>query len=178
MKQPPLEELLMYRVSVFFRKLTCFDTESIHSSDKFALSGVISSDAQEPLAFYMPTIRVNDNKLPVYVEREYEFYCDSPKFGISLVAWDLDSGDTWKESEADIKDVTKAIAAAAKLVPKYGTVISAVVVGVSAAVIETINIFNGWDKDDKLLITMRSSTFQASACSHLRAGSDLEEVMS
>jgi hypothetical protein len=139
----------MYSTTVAMRKLTCNDTESIHSSDKFALSGAILSDA-ETIGIYLPTIRINDKEVRD-IDREYSIHSYSPIVGISLTAWDLDEGDSWNESEDDIKKGVAAIATAVKLVPGYGTVASAVISGVSAAVIGAVNIFNGWDKDDKLL---------------------------
>jgi hypothetical protein len=140
----------MYSVNVVLRKLTCFDTESIHSSDKFALSGAIIGDSGEPIGIYLPVMRINDGEARS-IDQVYSLSTDNPNVGISLIAWDIDEGDSWKESEDDIKTAINVVKEAVKLVPQYGTVASSVISAVSSAVIGAINIFNDWDKDDKLL---------------------------
>ena len=139
----------MYNTTLRLKRLICRDTESIHSSDKFALTGALVSDT-ETVGIYLPTIQINDGE-DRSIEREYSISSKAPLVGLSLTAWDLDQNDSWKENEEDIKKGSEAIAAAAALVPGYGTIASAVISGVSKAVIATVNIFNSFDKDDKLL---------------------------
>ncbi len=81
----------MYSVNVTLRNLTCLDTESIHSSDKFALSGAIRGSSAEPVGIYLPTMRINDNDLRP-IDRTYSLFTDEPRIEISLVAWDIDEG--------------------------------------------------------------------------------------
>lgn len=140
----------MYSVNVILRNLICFDTESIHSSDKFALSGAIRGRSVEPVGIYLPTMRINDNESRS-IDQAYSLFTDEPRIEISLAAWDIDEGDSWKESEDDIKTAVNLIKEAVKLIPAYGQTASTAISVVSKAVIGAIDLFNDWDKDDLLL---------------------------
>ena len=139
----------VHAITVDLINVICRDTESIHSSDKFALAGSIFT-GQENQGVYFPTMRINDHE-ERNLGRSYHFISDLPSVGISLMGWDLDENDSWKENEADIKKGVGAIALAVAAVPGWGTTASAVISGVSKAVIDTIDQFNEWDKNDKLL---------------------------
>ena len=50
-----------YSIQVYLQKLTCRDTESIHSSDRFALTGAVTTD-QQTTGLMEPTFRINDTR--------------------------------------------------------------------------------------------------------------------
>ena len=152
----------MYNVTVIFEKLTCLDTESIHSSDKFALSGGLKSDVGDPVGFYLPTIRINTNETRE-IDHEFSLRADQPEVHLALSAWDLDEGDSWIESKDGIKAASEFISTALKAVPGWGAAAGTAVKIASTVVIEAVNLFNAWDKDDRLLQTDMTIDIPAAA---------------
>lgn len=139
----------MYAITVELVKVVCRDTESIHSSDKFALAGsIFTEDANQGV--YFPTMRINDGEERV-LGRSYQVTSRMPRIGVSLTGWDIDDNDSWKENEEEVKVGVKAITVAVGAIPGWGTTAAAVISGVSKAVIDAIDQFNDWDKNDKLL---------------------------
>jgi hypothetical protein len=137
----------MFDITVEIEKVACRDTESIHSSDKFAMSGAFVGDAGA-VGVYLPSFRINDNEQR-RIDRSYRFSSTTPRFAMSLMAWDLDENDSWTDNEDSIKTGVDAIAIAASVVwsPAAGEAVKAV----GGAVIGIVDQFNEWDHDDKLL---------------------------
>jgi len=136
----------MYDITVEIEKVMCKDTESIHSSDRFALSGAFVGDAGSA-GVYLPSFRINDNEQRV-IDKSYRFSSTTPRFAMSLMAWDLDENDSWKENEDIVKSGVDAIAMAASAAyPGAGGIVKAV----GQAVIGAVDQFNDWDHNDKLL---------------------------
>jgi hypothetical protein len=137
----------MYDIIVDIEKVICRDTESIHSSDRFAMSGAFVGDAGSA-GVYLPSFRINDNEQRA-IDRSYHFSSTTPRFAMSLMAWDLDENDSWKENEDTVKSGVDAIAIAASAA--YGPVAGTAVKVVGQAVIGVVDQFNKWDHNDKLL---------------------------
>lgn len=136
----------MYDITVEIHKVVCNDTESIHSSDKFALSGAFVGDAGSA-AVYLPSFRINDGEQKI-IDSSYSFSSTTPRFAMSLMAWDLDENDTWNENEDTIKKGVDAIVLA---VSAANPVAGAAVEVIGEAVISVVDQFNKWDHNDKLL---------------------------
>lgn len=51
----------MYKYRVFIEKVKCSDTESIHSSDKLIVAGVVATD-RESKGYVIPLMRINTNE--------------------------------------------------------------------------------------------------------------------
>jgi hypothetical protein len=139
----------MYSITVELIRVVCRDTESIHSSDKFALAGSVFTEA-ETRGVYFPMMRINEGEQRSLGVTD-EFTSGVPRVGIALTGWDLDENDSWKDNEADLKEGAAAVAAAVATIPGYGIVASAVISGASAAIAEAVDTFNGWDHNDRLL---------------------------
>ncbi len=135
----------MYDIVVEIEKVVCVDTESIHSSDRFAMTGAFVSDAGSA-GVYLPSFRINDGEQRI-INGSYRFSSTTPRFAMSLMAWDLDENDTWKDNEDAIKTGVDAIAIAADVAWGAGPVVEAV----GQAVIGVVDQFNEWDHNDKLL---------------------------
>src|SRR4051794_25536232 len=101
----------MYDITVEIQKVLCNDTESLHSSDRFALSGAFVGDTGSA-GVYLPSFRINDHEQRA-IDRSYRFSSTTPQFAMSLLAWDLDENDSWRENEDAIKSGVDAIALAA-----------------------------------------------------------------
>jgi hypothetical protein len=141
-----------YWIEVFLLNVECRDTESIHSSDMFALSGAISTD-HDAQGFVMPTVRINTGETRSYLPAGPIFAGGSnePKVGLALEAWDIDENDSWVENEDDVGKAISSISGAAKLVPGWGTTAAAVIQAIGTAARAVINFFVGLDKNDPLL---------------------------
>src|SRR5947208_3534475 len=88
-----------YSFQVGIDLVTCNDTESIHSSDKFALAGAVITDSTRT-GFVMPTIRINSGEQREYdrdIRLVFNGIANVPTLGIVLQAWDLDQNDNWVE---------------------------------------------------------------------------------
>jgi hypothetical protein len=141
-----------YWIQVFLLRVTCKDTESIHSSDKFALAGDIVTDRAN-VALIKPMFRINSGDEHSFLPSGPIFsgWSSQPKVGITLQAWDLDENDSWVDNEEDIVTVGEAISTAVKAVPEYGTFAGAVLDGILATVPPVVDRFIDWDKNDQLM---------------------------
>jgi hypothetical protein len=137
----------MFDIIVDFGKLTCKDTESVHSSDRFAMSGALVGDAGSA-GVYLPSFRINDGEQR-NIDQSYHFSSAAPRFAMSLMAWDLDENDSWKDNQDIVNGAIDGIAIAASIAFSLGA--GKVVKEIGQAVIAVVNKFNEWDHDDKLL---------------------------
>ncbi|MCM3905194.1 MAG: hypothetical protein ND866_26155 [Pyrinomonadaceae bacterium] len=141
-----------FRVDV--DRVICRDTESLHSSDKLALSGALMTDTHIQ-GFVLPMIQINDGETRRYPDDLSTIFnggSSEPRIGIAFLGWDLDQDDSWAENKEEIITVSEAISTGVKvLVPTYGPIVGAVLDGVIAAVPPIIDKFNHWDQKDKLL---------------------------
>jgi len=142
-----------YQIQVHLNKLTCRDTESLHSSDKFALAGAITTGT-DTAGFVLPTFRINDSHPDNVRQFEnllvFDGGSETPDVGIVFQAWDMDENDGWVENRDEIVAVSLAIAAGVKLVPG-GVEAGAGMELAVAAIVPVIDQFVQWDKDDELL---------------------------
>lgn len=140
-----------YSIEVALEALVCRDTESIHSSDKFALPGAVFTDTESAEVMF-PTMRINDGETRLLQSLVFQSGSQVPKVGPSLQAWDIDENESWIDNEAEIKAVSAATAQGGKLVPKYGTVLGLVLDGVNEVVPTVVDQFIDWDDNDQLLL--------------------------
>jgi hypothetical protein len=143
-----------YSFQVGIDLVTCNDTESIHSSDKFALAGAVITDSTRT-GFVMPTIRINSGEQREYdrdIRLVFNGIANVPTLGIVLQAWDLDQNDNWVENKEDIVKVSGAIAEGLAAIPTPFTEGAAAVLGAATKVIPPIiDQFVTWDKPDQLM---------------------------
>jgi hypothetical protein len=142
-----------YWFRVYVDRVICRDTESLHSSDKFALAGVVMTDLNAQ-GFVMPMIRINDGETRRYDEdlnTIFDAASSEPKVGIALLGWDLDQNDSWVENKEDIIDVSQKISEGVKMIPEYGAIAGSVLDAAIVVVPPIIDQFADWDKNDKLL---------------------------
>jgi hypothetical protein len=125
----------MYTINVELVKVICRDTESIHSSDRFALAGAVLTEVGRQ-GVYFPTMRINDGEERT-LGTSYQLTSGSPAVGISPQGWDLDENDSWKEDQKEIAEGAALIAAGVALIP--GAQLAAgVIAGVSGRLAEQI----------------------------------------
>lgn len=139
-----------YSVEVVLEKLTCRDTESIHSSDKFALAGAVFTDI-DSAGIILPLMRINSGENRLLQRQVFNAGSTFAKVGINLQAWDIDENDSWTQNEDEIVAIAAAIAQGVKLVPEYGTIIGLVLDGVNTVVPKVVDQFISFDKSDQLL---------------------------
>ena len=141
----------MYDITVELLTVRCRDTESTLTSDKFALTGVVFSEApgsangNSPIVY--PTMRINDGEQRV-LGTKHSVQCANPVVGLALMAFDLDENDWWTESKWDLAKWAGKISGAVAAVnaPAGG-----LVAFVSSVAWGAVEAFTGWDEDDKLL---------------------------
>jgi hypothetical protein len=137
---------MTYSLILNLKRLVCRDTESIHSSDKFALTGAMTSD-EGTVGIYFPMHRINSGESWDIFE-EYILTSKSPRVQISLFGYDLDENDSWTENIVEIKAIQQGISTIVGAInAPAGTISGAVGTGV----IEAVNAFNKWDNNDKVL---------------------------
>lgn len=144
---------MSYWFDVWLDSLYCEDPESLHSTDKFALSGAVITDL-EAAGFVMPTIRPPENQHSYFPQDLVHLFSDRssvPRFGLDLHAWDLDENEGWVDNRDDIVKASKAIAQGVKAVPGWGLAVGAALDVINTVVPPIINQFVSWDKNDPLL---------------------------
>lgn len=139
-----------YNIEVILDSLHCRDTESIHSSDKFALAGAVFTDIHTE-GTILPIMRINDGEHRTLKRVLFNNKSHNPIVGINLQAWDIDENDSWVDNEEDIKKISSAIAQGIKLIPKYGTIAGFILDGVNELVPEIVNGIIKFDNNDQLL---------------------------
>jgi hypothetical protein len=103
---PPNTQFL---INVWLTKVHCIQTESIHSSDKFSLTGaVFTGTKSEGVALEM--IRINNGETRVFNRLLFSETSKQPKVGVILEAWDLDDNPIWFENVDRVREVSKTIA--------------------------------------------------------------------
>lgn len=144
---------MSYWFDVWLDSLYCEDPESLHSNDKFALSGAVSTDL-EAAGFVMPTIRPPENQHSFFPQDLVHLFSDRssvPRFLLDLHAWDLDENDGWVDNREDIVKASKAIAQGVKAVPGWGMAVGVALDVINKVVPPIIDQFVSWDKNDPLL---------------------------
>ena len=134
-----------YGFQVYLDKVICRDTESLLSSDKFALVGAVFTDL-EVTGFAMPMMRINNGEtrsFPNDLRHVFDGSSSTPRIGISLKAWDLDQNNSWLENKDDAMNVARSISTHLN---GAGTAINTVAQGIEAVVDQ----FVSWDKNDLL----------------------------
>ena len=143
-----------YNVKVYLYKLHCRDTESLHSSDRIALAGAVTTD-RDANGFVVPSFRINDEPPDDVHEFGNALIFDGPaeaaKLGLIVQAWDLDENAPWIDNKADIIKASQEISDEVKKIPVYGTVAGIVLDAIIKIVPPIIDQFVEWDKNDQLL---------------------------
>ena len=143
--------MAFYSVEVTLDNIVCRDTESIHSSDKFALSGVVFTDLGQPAAFTFPIMRINSGETRQLGQLLFNGSSVAPKVGLVFQAWDIDNNESWVENRADIDQIVTAISDGVKFIPEYGTVAGIILDGAKEVVMNAVDRFVDWDKNDSLI---------------------------
>ena len=142
-----------YTFEVRLDRLYCADPESVHSNDKFALAGAVTTGVNHA-GFVMPTMQPPLHQYSYFPQDLMPIFSGTstePKIGLVLRAWDLDENEGWVENRDTIKKVASGIASAIAAIPGVGTAAGLVLEGVSVAIPAIIDAFVSWDKDDVLL---------------------------
>lgn len=92
-----------YSTNLQLHRLICRDTESIHSSDKLALTGAVKTDT-DSVSVYFPMRRINDGET-WEVNQSFSLSANTPHMGVALLEFDLDENDSWTENVDDIKAI-------------------------------------------------------------------------
>jgi|SRR5882672_7531882 len=151
-----------YSFQVGIDTVTCNDTESLHSSDKFALAGAVITDSSRT-GFVMPMIRINSGNQFTYdrdIRLVFDGLADSPSVGIVLQAWDLDQNDGWVDNKDDIVKVSQLISEGLAAIPTPFTEGAAAVLATATEIIPPIvDQFVKWDNPDQLMNMQQTFDF-------------------
>ena len=142
-----------FHFEVTLDRLYCADPESVHSNDKFALAGAVTTGTDHA-GFVMPTMQPPQHQysyFPQELMRIFSGTSTEPRIGLVLRAWDLDENEGWVENSETIKKVASGIASAIAAIPGVGTAAGLVLQSVSVAIPAIIDAFVSWDEDDVLL---------------------------
>jgi hypothetical protein len=144
---------MSYHFDVFLDRLYCADPESVHSNDKFALAGAVTTGANHA-GFVMPTMTPPQHQysyFPPDLMHIFSGWSAEPRIGLVLQAWDLDLNEGWVENSDTIKEVAGKIADAIGLIPGIGTLGSLAINAVAVGIPSIIDLFVSWDENDVLL---------------------------
>jgi hypothetical protein len=100
-----------YQLSVRLDKVACRHTESVSSSDKFALKGQVITDLGNS-HFIMPMMRINDGEdreFPDDLAVVFSGFSGTSTIGVILEAWDIDENDSWVENREEIAKISEAV---------------------------------------------------------------------
>jgi hypothetical protein len=142
-----------WKFDVTLDRLYCADPESVHSNDKFALAGAVTTGVDHA-GFVMPTMRPPKHQysyFPPDLTHIFSGMSNESKIGLVLRAWDLDDNEGWVDNRETIQEVSSAIAEGIGALPGVGTVAGLVLKGVSTVVPLIIDAFVSWDENDLLL---------------------------
>ncbi|MGH2406217.1 MAG: hypothetical protein ACRDGN_17415 [bacterium] len=144
---------MSYQFDVFLDRLYCADPESVHSNDKFALAGAVTTGVNHA-GFVMPTMTPPQHQFsyfPPDLMHIFSGWSAGPRIVLVLQAWDLDENEGWVENSDTIKEVAGKIADAVGLIPGIGTLGSLVINAVAVGIPSIIDLFVSWDENDVLL---------------------------
>ena len=140
---------MAYSFTVQLVEVHCTRTESIHSSDKFALSGAVVTK-EGSTGVVLPLIRINNGETRDLTMWSYRIDSAEPVVGITLRAMDLDQNDSWPETKEKAVAVSGLISSALTAVPGWGTTVAGVISVATPVITKTIDTLISWDKDDVL----------------------------
>lgn len=144
---------MSYQFDVFLDRLYCADPESVHSNDKFALAGAVTTGMNHA-GFVMPTMTPPQHQFSYFPPDRTHIFSGlsaEPRIGLVLQAWDLDENEGWVENSDTIKEVAGKIADAVGLIPGIGTLGNLAINAVAVGIPTIIDVFVSWDEDDVLL---------------------------
>lgn len=137
----------MFTLTVQLLEVGCIKTESIHSSDKFVLNGVLYTEEGTTVGVALPIIRINDGERRDLSRYTFTLRSAYRVVNIALAGWDIDQNDSWTENEQALSGIAGAIATGVALInPVVGGIIQA---GAAVGRLVT-DMFVGWDKNDHL----------------------------
>lgn len=142
--------VVTYSFTVQLLEVHCNVTESIHSSDKFALGGSLFTK-EGPVGVVLPLMRINDNETRDLREWTYRLESAEPVLGISLQAWDRDENDSWPATREKAEQAAGLISTAMAAVPGWGTTVAAIIGVASPVIFKTIDALVGWDEHDLII---------------------------
>ncbi|MCK9861354.1 hypothetical protein [Paenibacillus sp. ATY16] len=140
----------MYIIRISFKRVNCIDTESLFSSDKFAMAGTVFS-GNDSKGMIFDLIRINDGESRDLSSYVFELHSEEPSIGVVLKALDLDENKGWIENKADILKAAEGISTAVKFIPGYGLSISSIIDTAATVIPPIIDKFVEWDNDDEII---------------------------
>jgi hypothetical protein len=143
----------MYTYTVRLMEVRCFRTESVHSSDKFALAGSVFS-GKNAVGVALPLMRMNNGDqrdLSGFEDYTYTVQSLEPEVGISLQGWDLDQNEGWPEARDKALEMAGMISSAIVAVPGWGAGASAVISATAPIIAKALDWVVAADKDDHLI---------------------------
>jgi hypothetical protein len=127
----------------------CIRTESDLSSDKFALSGSVVTK-EGGTGIIVPLHRINNGEDRDLSEWSYRVESTEPTVGIVLHAMDLDENDSWPDAKDITQKAAGLISTGIAFVPGWGTTVSAIISGMTPAILNVIQSFIEGDENDLL----------------------------
>lgn len=137
----------MFTLTVQLLEVGCIKTESIHSSDKFVLNGVLYTEEGATVGVALPIIRINDGERRDLSRYTFTLRSAHRVVNIALAGWDIDQNDSWTDNEQTLAGIAGAIATGVGAInPLIGGIVQA---GATVTRLVT-DMFVGWDKNDHL----------------------------
>jgi hypothetical protein len=128
-------------------KVICREKETLEGKDFFALAGAVIVDGKAT-PFAMPARAMTRGSVEEWWPADvFNGYSNSLRFGLSVVAWDIDKNSKWVKNRDDVKEVSSAVAAFVEQLPVVGDIAGFIVENWPYAV----DFFVELDKNDQVI---------------------------